>query len=518
MFVATCAVLMAGFPVAFSLAGVALLFALLGWSLGVFNLAFVASLPNRVYGIMTNEALVAVPLFIFMGVMLERSRVAADLLETMGRLVGTLRGGLCISVTLVGALIAASTGIVAATVVTMGLLSLPTMLRHGYDRRLAAGSICAAGTLGQIIPPSIMLILLGEVIGNAFQAAQLSQGIFVPETVSVGDLFAGALLPGLLLVGLYIAYQALVAVWRPEHAPALAASEPATDTGPEAAALIGALLPPLLLIAAVLGSILAGIATPTEAAAVGATGALLLAGRRLTADGATAWRWAAPAAAGSLLALLGLTAAFDLRPQREVLSTADRLGLALAIALTAGFVGATVAVAYKVLRSGVLAEVAIATARVTAMVFMIVIGAALFSLVFRGLGGDEMVQALLLDVPGGTAGALIAVLAAMFLLGFFLDFLEITLVIVPIVAPVLLAMGVDPVWLGVLIALNLQTSFLTPPFGFALFYLRGVAPATMTTLDIYRGVAPFVLIQLLALAIVARFPAVATWLPDQLFR
>ncbi|WJW75468.1 TRAP transporter large permease subunit [Thiohalobacter sp. IOR34] len=452
MFLAVCLVLLAGYPVAFSLAGTALGFAWLGTALELFDPAFLEALPNRLYGIMGNQTLIAVPLFVFMGVVLEKSRVAEQLLDTMAALFGPLRGGLGLSVTLVGMLLAASTGIVGATVVTMGLLSLPTMLRRGYDPAVACGTICASGTLGQIIPPSIILILLGDVLSAAYQQAQLDMGIFAPETLSVGDLFAGALLPGLVLVGLYLAYLLANAALRPQRMPAPDASEQAAFRAPGMAGRIArALLPPLLLIVAVLGSILAGLATPTEAAAVGAVGALLLA------------------------ALQG------------------RLDLAM------------------------LGAVARSTTRVSSMVFLILIGASVFSLVFRGFGGDELVAELLTDLPGGTVGAVVTVMAVMFLLGFVLDFIEITFVVVPIVGPVLLGMGLDPIWLGVMIALNLQTSFLTPPFGFALFYLRGVAPPEVRTSDIYRGVAPFILIQLLMLGLLAAWPGLATWLPKLVY-
>jgi tripartite ATP-independent transporter DctM subunit len=362
---------------------------------------------------------------------------------------GRLRGGLGLAVLAVGMLMAASTGIVGATVVTMGLMSLPTMLKQGYDSRLATGVICATGTLGQIVPPSIALVLLGDVLSTAYQQAQLSQGVFAPKTVSVGDLFAGAVLPGLVLIGLYAAYLAGVALLRPQQAPA-ARSDAAAPVHP--ARLLGGLLPPLALIVAVLGSILGGYATPTEAAGVGAAGALLLA-----------------------LSRRALT--------REVLR-----------------------------------ETCLATLNTTAMVFFILVGASLFALVFRGYGGDDLVHAAFQDMPGGVWGALAVTMLIIFLLGFMLDFIEIIFVVVPIVGPVLLMMGIDPVWLGVLMAVNLQTSFLTPPFGFALFYLRGVAPESVATGDIYRGVVPFVALQLVLLALVLAWPALATWLPGALYR
>ena len=447
MFLCVVAVLLAGFPVAFTLGGVALSFAAVCALFGAFDMAFLGTMPNRLFGIMQNETMVAVPLFVFMGVVLERARIAEELLETLALVFGRLRGGLGIAVTLVGMLLAASTGIVGATVVTMGLLSLPTMLKRGYSPAVASGAICASGTLGQIIPPSIVLVLLGDVLSSAYARAQLEQGIFSPEPVAVDDLFAGALLPGLMLVGLYMLYLVIVAIVRPDLMPA---GRRAADPDVSVGAILRALLPPLVLIVAVLGSILKGIATPTEAAAVGAVGAMLLALPRGT-----------------------LT--------RECLT--------------------------DVMRS---------TVSVSAMVFMILIGASVFSVVFRGLGGDEAVRELLTGLPFGVVGAMLVVMLVMFLLGFVLDFIEITFVVVPIVGPVLLAMGVDPIWLGVMIAINLQTSFLTPPFGFALFYLRGVAPPEVSTAAIYRGAMPFVAIQVLALVILALWPALATWLPSVL--
>ena len=448
LFFSVVLVLLAGFPVAFSLGGTALIFAGIGIISGNFNEALLLGLPNRIYGIMTNETLVAVPLFVFMGVTLERARIAEELLETLSGLFGTLRGGLGISVTLVGMLLAASTGIVGATVVTMGLLSLPTMLKRGYSPEIAAGTICASGTLGQIIPPSIILVMLGDVMTTAYQQAQLEMGVFSPKTVSVGDLFAGALIPGLLLVLLYVLYILGVAFLKPGSVPAHRREDGEVVT---AAKVLKALAPPLILIFAVLGSILNGLATPTEAAGVGGMGALLLAIGR-----------------GEL----------NLERLRDIMR---------------------------------------ATLRISSMVFLILIGASIFSLVFRGYGGDDGVRAILEALPGGVIGAVVVVMVVMFLLGFVLDFIEITFVVVPIVGPVLLAMGLDPVWLGIMIAINLQTSFLTPPFGFALFYLRGVAPASVTTAQIYRGAIPFVAIQLVALLFIAIFPDLVTWLPERIY-
>jgi len=450
LFALIIAALLAGYPVAFTLAGVSLGFAVLCSAFGVFDTAYLEALPSRLFGTMQNQSLIAVPLFIFMGLVLERARIADELLETLGQVFGHGRGGLAIAVVVVGALLAASTGIVGATVVTMGLLSLPAMLKCGYDPRVATGTICASGTLGQIIPPSIILVLLGDVLSSSYQQAQLRAGNYAPESVSVGDLFAGAIVPGILLVALYVAYVMAVAWMQPHRLPA-----PPEDPH-QAGEHLGrramrALFAPLALIVAVLGSIIAGYATPTEAAAVGAAGALLL------------------------------------------------------------------ALARRSLTLGRLREVMQGTVRLTSMVFIILVGASVFSLVFRGFGGDVLVHDLLSSLPGGAAAAMLVVMLAMFLLGFIIDFIEITYIVVPVVAPVLLAMGMDPVWLGVMIAVNLQTSFLTPPFGFALFYLRGVAPASVRTADIYRGVLPFVALQLLMLVVLWFWPRLATWLPERIY-
>ena len=507
MFAAACLVLLLGFPVAFTLAGVALAFGLIGQSLDIFDMGFFYALPQRIYGTMTNEVLIAVPLFVFMGTMLERARVAEDLLENMSRLFAGVRGGLGISVSIVGALLAASTGIVGATVVTMSLLSLPTMLRRGYAPSLAAGSIAAAGTLGQIIPPSIVLVLLGDVIANAYQKAQLEQGIFAPETVSVGELFSGSLIPGLVLVGLYIIYQVGLAIFKPSMAP------PAEyDDDLVLSDLLGALFAPIFLIISVLGSILAGIATPTEAAAVGAVGTILLAGHKLGNR-----KKLMVAGALSVILVVALTSTFDLRLERDNIATPDLLAIGVALALCGVIVAAVGASLLTAYRLGVLESTMRSTTHTTSMVFVILIGAALFSLVFRGLGGDDTIHDLLQSLPGGTWTAVAVVMLVMFLLGFFLDFIEIIFVVVPLVGPVLLGMGVDPVWLGVMMAINLQTSFLTPPFGFALFYLRGAAPESVSTGDIYRGAIPFVIIQLVMLALLAWIPEMATWLPEVVF-
>ncbi len=507
LFAITILSLMAGYPVAFTLAGSALFMAGFGWLLGVFDLSLLGAIPSRIFGVaMWNETLLAVPLFIFMGIMLEKSRVAAELLGTMGALFGNLRGGLGISVFVVGALLAASTGIVGAAVVTMGLMSLPTMLKKGYDPHLAAGSICAAGTLGQIIPPSIVLIILAEQISNAYVAAQSLKGNWSPEPVSVGDLFAGALVPGLILVGLYILYQLAVAYLRPESSPAVPAEDRNGPGNSLLPLLLRSLLPPVILIVAVLGSILLGIATPTEAASVGAVGAILLAALRQEGRGT----WLLYAAGISVAALLILANVTDLT---GIVTEGVGLAATLAFLLITLVIAGLALALFRLYQMRILRDVCQSTMEMSAMVFVILIGATIFSLVFRGLGGDELVYQLLSDLPGGRFGALLVVMGIIFVLGFFLDFVEITFVVVPVVAPVLLLMDISPIWLGIMIALNLQTSFLTPPFGFALFYLRGVAPPEVTTGVIYRGVAPFVFLQLLALGLLAAFPALATWLP-----
>ncbi|WP_444887598.1 TRAP transporter large permease [Microbulbifer sp. JMSA008] len=441
MFAAVCGLLMFGYPVAFTLAGTALITAGLGIVYGAFDAELLRAFPDRLYGIMQNGTLVAVPLFVLMGVILERAKIAEDLLVNLTKVFMGAPAGMAISVVVVGALLAASTGIVGATVVTMGLMSLPSMLKQGYSPKLATGTICATGTLGQIIPPSIALVLLGDTLSNAYQQAQLSAGIFNPKPVSVGDLFIGAIIPGLLLVAAYIVYLLFVARRSPSKAKT--AQQQPLEVWP----LLSSLFPPIALMLLVLGSIITGAATPTEAAAVGALGAGLLAYSR----GALHW-----AQAG---------------------------------------------------------EVGRSTLQVSAMVFAILIGASLFSLVFRGYGGEELVTSIFHSLPGGVIGATLLVMLVIFLLGFILDFIEITFVVVPIVGPVLLAMGVDPIWLGIMIAINLQTSFLTPPFGFALFYLRGVAPSSVATSAIYRGVMPFIAIQLLILCLLALWPALVTWLP-----
>ena len=444
MFITTLALLLFGFPVAFTLAGSALIFAFIGDFLDIFNFRMLFFFPQRIYGIMINEALVAVPLFIFMGVMLEKTKIASKLLDSIGDLFGSIRGGLGIGVVLVGMLLAASTGIVGATVVTMGMLALPSMLKAGYDEKIATGTICAAGTLGQIIPPSIVLILLAEMLQGANEEAGLLTGDLAPLPVTAIDLFAGALIPGLILVGMFIIYILIVAKLRPSDLPILKSQKTQSEKIKTA---IFEVIPPIFLILSVLGSIFMGIATPTESASVGAAGAALLALFR------------------NELNLKNISSA------------------------------------------------AITTVKMSSFVFIILIGASMFSLVFRGFEGDDMISNFLTNLPGGEYGALFVVMITIFLLGFFLDYIEIIFVIIPLVGPGLIANGADPLWLGILISLNLQTSFLTPPFGFSLFFLRGVASKSVRTINIYRGVIPFIFIQLIAIILVFVFPQIATWLP-----
>lgn len=515
LFSALAVSLMLGFPVAFTLAGTSFLVAIIADLFGYFDFFLLTAFPQRVFSIMTNEVLLSIPLFVFMGIMLERAKIAEDLLDTMGRLFMKAPGGLGIAVTIVGALLAASTGIVGATVATMGLLALPVMLRWGYDPRFATGGICAAGTLGQIIPPSIVLVLLGEVISAAYQRAQMDQGIFAPDTVSVGDLFAGSIIPGLMLVLLYISYQIIYAYFLPKQAPSTAENKSAQASSgfPTAVEVIFVLVPPLGLVTAVLGSILTGFATPTEAAAVGATGACFLAAIRADKR-LRLWIFCGFTA---LLIVFVLAGQINVALALEVRTPVETLAFYFAIFSTALVVVSLALSLWVVFINRTLGEVCRSTLTLAAMIFSILLGATLFSLVFRGLGGDDLVHEWLKDLPGGVYGALFIVMLVMFIMGFFLDFIEITFVVVPVVAPPLLMQGLDPVWLGVLIAMNLQTSFLTPPFGFALFYLRGVAPLTVKTSDIYRGVMPFVAIQVVAMGLLVMFPALVTWLPKIIY-
>lgn len=448
LFISIIAILLLGVPVSLALSGTSLIFAVIGIFLGEFEASFLTGLPNRIYGIMTNPTLLAIPLFVFMGITLEKSKIAENLLESLSVLFSGIRGGLAIAVTLIGMLLAASTGIVGATVVTMGLLALPTMQKNNYSTELSTGIICASGTLGQIIPPSIVLVMLGDVISSSYQYTQMNLGNYSPRTVSVGDLFAGALIPGVILVLFYISYILLISYIDPKSAP----KNKESDIGPEnPKKIISSLLPPLGLMVLVLGSILLGMASPTEAAGIGAFGALIISYTR------------------------------------------------------------------KTLNKKIVLEISNSTLKITGMVFFILISASVFSLVFRGFSGDELVHNFLTGLPGDKVSAMIITMIVIFILGFILDFIEITFVVIPIVAPILLGMGFDPVWLGIMIAINLQTSFLTPPFGFALFYLRGVAPDTVKTQQIYKGIIPFVLIQIIMLVILSIYPEIITFLPDYIY-
>ena len=448
MFLTTLGLLLFGFPVAFTLAGSALLFGFLGDALEVFNFRMMGFFPQRIFGTMINEPLVAVPLFIFMGIMLEKTKIAAGLLQSIGELFGSTKGGLGIGVVIVGMLLAASTGIVGATVVTMGMLSLPSMIKAGYDQKIATGTICAAGTLGQIIPPSIVLVLLATILQGANEEAAMLKGDLAPDPVTAIDLFAGALLPGLMLVVMFIIFIYFYARIFPNSCPPIQTVKSRSEIYKEA---FKSIFPPLILIVLVLGSILMGVATPTESASVGAVGAAI-------------------------------------------------------IAFTKG------ELTFQNLK-----EVSLNTVKLSSFVFVILIGASMFSLVFRGFNGDAMIEHFLGSLPGGLFTALLIVMIAIFFLGFFLDYIEIIFVIVPLVGPILIANGADPLWLGILISLNLQTSFLTPPFGFSLFFLRGVAPNEIQTRNMYKGVMPFIGIQVLAIIIVALFPSIATWLPNLMF-
>ncbi len=508
MFAALIGGILIGYPVSFTLAGVATLFAGLGALTGQFDPGLLGALGQRVFGLVTNDVLIAIPLFVFMGVVLEKSHIAEDLLETMGRLFGRMRGGLGISVVLVGALLAASTGIVGATVVAMGLIALPTMLRNRYSPSLSCGIVCTAGTLGQIIPPSTLLIILADVMSNAYQQAQFAQGKFTIDTISVGQVFAAAFVPGLMLVSIYIGYLLVRARITPHSLPALSvpAQKPAT------ADVVRAVVPPVLLIVAVLGSILGGVATPSEAASVGAVGAVLMAGSRL----GVAARIIVPGAV-ALVALAVAAGTLPVRLQRGDTTVLDWLLAAGYTALALVGMAAVILSLLRLASATRLKPAMDSTLTITAMIFATILTASMFSLVFVGLGGEERIEEILTGMPGGAFGALLFCMALIFVLGFFLDFVEITVIVLPLVAPPLILMGHDPMWLAVLIAINLQTSFLTPPFGFSLFYLRGAAPKEVTTGQIYRGVAPFIVLQMVGVALIWLVPHIATWLPRLLY-
>jgi TRAP-type mannitol/chloroaromatic compound transport system permease large subunit len=508
MFGALMVAILSGFPVSFSIAGVAVAFAYLGWMNGVMDVSLLGALGQRAYGLIGNQVLIAIPVFVLMGAILEKSRIAEVLLDTMGRSFGQLRGGLGISVVLVGALLAASTGIVGATVVAMGLIALPTMLKAGYKPSLAAGIVCTAGTLGQIIPPSTLLIILADVMSNSYQQAQYEQGKFSVEALSVGQFFAAAIIPGLMLVVLYLLYILIRGYLRPQDMPA-------ADLGlekPTRAEVLGAILPPVLLIFSVLGAILGGIATPTEAASVGAIGALLMAGRKIGINPRMILL-----GAGAFVLLGVLSGVFPVRLQRADASVLHWvIGAAYAVMSLIGAYAVFLALRAGIRRK-IVQEALDSTLAMTAMIFATILAAGFFSLVFIGLGGEERVAHLLENLPGGPNGALLFVMIFVFVLGFFLDFVEISVIVLPLVAPSLILMGHDPIWLGILLAINLQTSFLTPPFGFSLFYLRAAAPKEVTTGQIYQGVIPFIGLQAIGVLLVWSLPFLATWLPSVIF-
>ena len=431
--------LLSGFPVAFILSGISLLFALIGVTFGYFDYSFLMAFPNRLYGVMGNQNLLAVPLFIFMGLILEKTKIAENLIHDMNAMFNETDSGYAISVVVVGALMAASTGIVGASVVTLGLLTYPVLVKNGYSPSLASGTICASGTLGQVIPPSLVLILLADVLSSSYQQAQLNMGVFSPETITIADLFVGAILPGLILPLLYIVYLKTLKIKSIEK------------TKNKKFNLFN-IIYPLGLMFIVLGSIIFGIATPSEAAGIGALGAIIIAYVR------------------------------------------------------------------KDLSKDILDNCVYDSIKLTSMVFMILIGAILFSLVFRGLEGEEFIHKLLVELPNDKMLTLIIVLIIMFLLGFILDFIEITFIVIPLIGPALFTLGFDPLWLGILIALVLQTSFITPPFGFSLFYLRGVLPRDVKTIEIYKGIVPFLIIQVILMICVFAFPSLATFLPELLLK
>ena len=435
--ISTFSLLLSGYPVGFVLAGTSLLFSFIASIMGVFDVSFLMAFPNRLFGIMTNQNLLAVPLFILMGMILEKTKIAENLLTAMNQIYNNTSGGYAISVVLVGALMGASTGIVGASVVTLGLLSLPVMIKNNYPKHLTCGVICASGTLGQIIPPSLVLILLADVLSSAYQQAQLNMGIFSPETVTIAELFAGAVIPGVLLPILYILY-----------IKSFHKDLKITSNVKNRLSLVKSFLPPILLIFLVLGSIVLGIATPSEAASLGVFGAVFISSIQ------------------------------------------------------------------KQLNFNIINNCSKETIKLTSMIFMILIGATLFSLVFRGLNGEEVIQSILLDDSVDKFFTLLIILSLMFLLGFILDFIEIIFIIIPIFGPILFTLGFDPIWIGILIGMILQTSFLTPPFGFSIFYLRGVAPNNIDTIEIYKGVLPFVFIQLLVILLIILIPGLATLLPS----
>ena len=511
LFFFTMLLLLLGFPIAFTLAGASVLWAGVAFCFNAISFDIFGAIPSRIFGgIMNNGLLLSVPLFVFMGTVLAKAKIAEELLENMGRIFSRMPGGLGVSVFIVGALLAASTGIVGATVVTMGLMSLPTMLRQGYKPSITSGIICASGTLGQIIPPSVILILLGNQISNAYVEAQRYNGNWSPDPVTVGDIFAGAIIPGFLLVGLYIVYQVAYALILPKRCPT-ANQRQQISLGKN----IEYLFAPLALIVIVLGSIVWGVATPTEASAIGSMGALFLATYKLSSKKRD--KHIIVATVGAILLLFLLKRGVDLRLGWTGTSLSHDIFTSVAWALFVGIVATFFYTLYFCKKKNILNAILQETTYTTTKIFTIFIGATFFSLVFVMLGGDTVIEELLLSIKGGVTTQIFLVMIFIFILGMFLDFIEIILIVVPIFAPVLFRQGINPVWLSVIIAVNLQTSFLTPPFGFTLFYLRGVAPSSLRTIEIYKGVIPFIVIQIVMLVLLGFLPSLATWLPYKMF-
>ena len=508
--------ILSGVSVIFAIAGVPLLVAVVASMFGAFDLSFLGAYPQRVIGIMNNPLLLAIPLFILMGNLLEQSRQAERMLVNIAKILGQSRSALALAVIFVSTLIAASTGIIGATIVMLGMISLPALLNAGVPERTSCGLICATGTLGQIIPPSIVLILLGDQISNAYIEAQQNIGNFAPDPVSVGDLFAGALIPGFILVALYSGYVLIVLGLNRTEEKALRTNPIEKLGGREIGLLVLGIIPPALLIIAVLGSILIGVATPTEAAAIGVAGTVLIAAASITD---------APRTLKLLVIGTSLLIVASVMAQRFGISRIDYAtgamqidagnlaSIAIALLALAGLLIAC----WSLWTSGGLKTALISTSQISAMVFGIIIAASMLSLVFRGFGGDKLVEEVLTNLPGGKWNLLLVTMVVIFLLGFVLDFVEIILIVIPIVGPVILQSDIHPVWFAILLALNIQTSFLTPPFGFALFYFRSVAPAHIKTQEIYKSIVPYVLLQLVAIGVVVAFPATATWLPTVLF-
>lgn len=501
--------ILSGVPVAYVLIGVPAVLAMIASLFGHFDLGILAAFPSKGFGLVTNPIFLSVPLFVFMGGVLEKSDIARRMMTTAGAMFGDRHGGMAIAIVVVGALLAASTGVIGATIFMLGMIAAPAMLQAGYSKSLTSGVICASGSLGQIIPPSILLILLTDQISSAYQAGRRAAGDWAPIPVTVGDLFAGALLPGLLLVGLYVLYVLVVAQVRPASCPPVQfRDKDGAAVVPSKGYIAQSLLMPLLLILIVLGSILMGVATATESAALGAAGALVMA----ALDSRTMAGWK------KVMMLAVLPAALLLVFVK--LAGGAQAGVLLAVIGAVGLVvmfSGTLLALWEEHAADRLMPVARETASLVAMLVLIVLGAAMLSLVFRGFHGEELVRQFLQNLPGGVPTAILFTMVVIFLLGFIIEYVEIIFIVIPIVGPPLMELGVDPVWFAILISMNLQMSFLTPPFGYALFYFRRVAPPEITTVDIYRGIFPFVCLQMMALLIVALVPAIATWLPRLIY-